>query len=183
MKLKRSLSILLLLTVSISLTGCFGVRRSFKKMRAYVFENTNIEYKKQIEFGVGAGGLMLAGMFVKLADTDEPIDKLLGQISDVQIGIYDNEKNVEFNADYKSLKNITNIMERAGWEFIVRTVNRHELTAVFVKQKDERINQLYIIAVTNEEMVLVEIHGNIDELVAIAIREKGLKFDVVSNEF
>ncbi|MCK5086623.1 MAG: DUF4252 domain-containing protein [Melioribacteraceae bacterium] len=181
MKFKRLLSILLLLTVSISLTGCFGVRRSFKNMRTYVFENTNIEYEKQIEFRVGAGGLMLAGMFVKLADTDEPIDKLLGQISDVQIGIYENEKNVEFNADYKSLKNITNIMERAGWEFIVRSVNRDELTAVFVKQNNERINQLYIIAVTNEEMVLVEVHGNIDELVAIAIREKGLKFDVVSN--
>ena len=72
-------------------------------------------------------------------------------------------------------------MERAGWEFIVRSVNRDELTAVFVKQNNERINQLYIIAVTNEEMVLVEVHGNIDELVAIAIREKGLKFDVVSN--
>ena len=92
MKFKRLLSILLLLTVSISLTGCFGVRRSFKNMRTYVFENTNIEYEKQIEFRVGAGGLMLAGMFVKLADTDEPIDKLLGQISDVQIGIYENEK-------------------------------------------------------------------------------------------
>ena len=55
------------------------------------------------------------------------------------------------------------------------------MAAVFIKEKDEELNQLCIISFDGSEMVLVEVHGDLEEIVEIVIREKGLNFEMANN--
>ncbi|MCF6269937.1 MAG: hypothetical protein L3J41_09510 [Melioribacteraceae bacterium] len=50
------------------------------------------------------------------------------------------------------------------------------MAAIFVRVHNDELNQLFIISVNNEEVVLVEVLGNLHKVIEIAIREKGLDF-------
>ena len=177
-KLKILLSFFLMVFL---INGCFGVDRSFKNIRNYVLENTNSEYNTEYEFAIGSAGISLASLVVSFADAEEPVDEILSEISNVQVGIYNNQDSSTITTNYEGLRKITDLMEHAGWEFIVRSVDRDELTAVFVRVYQGQFNRVFVISVNEEQMVLVEMYGNIDKVIEIAIREGDLDIDVVSN--
>ena len=174
-RMKIIFSILLL---SITATGCIGVDRSFRGMRNYVLEFSENEYKKEIEFSVGFVTIGMAGLVVSASDIEEPIDELLSEISNVQIGVYNNNSDNRIKPNFKEAKFLTKKMERAGWNCIVRSVNRDEMVLLFVKTNNDEINQLFVITVNDDEVVLAEVLGNLHKIIEIAIRERG--FDLAS---
>lgn len=181
--LKSTAIALMLIIIGTNLTGCIGVNTEFRKIRNHIFDKMDLDYNKQFEFAVGPAGLLLVGMFVSLADTDEPIDEVLRRVSRVQVGVYDRNKINLFHADYSDLKSFTDVMSENGWVYIVRSVQPDGLTAVFVRgDADEEFNQLFVIAVEDDEMVLVEIHGDLEKIIEIAIREKGLHFETAHGD-
>lgn len=176
-KIKALLSLFLLIFL---LSGCFGVDRSFKNIRNYVLENTNSEYNTEYEFAIGSAGISLASLVVSFADAEEPVDEILSEISNVQVGIYNNEDSSTITTDYEGLRKITDLMEHAGWEFIVRSVDRDELMAVFVRVYQGQFNRVFVVSVNEEQMVLAELYGDIDKIIEIAIREGNLDIELAS---
>lgn len=176
-KLKILLSLLLLVFL---LSGCFGVDRSFRNIRNYVLENTNSDYNTEYEFAIGSAGISLASLVVSFADSEEPVEEILSEISSVQVGVYNNGNSSRITTDYEGLQKITNLMEHAGWEYIVRSVDKNELTAIFVRVYQNQLNRVFIVSVNEEEMVLVEMYGNIDKVIEIAIREGDLDIEMAS---
>ena len=55
-----------------------------------------------------------------------------------------------------------------GFDYCKRT------TAVFFRIYEEQLNRVFVISINEEEMVLVELYGNIDKVLEIAIREGDL---------
>lgn len=182
MKNKRIKVIISLLFLTVLLSGCFGVDRSFRQIRNYIIENTNGEYDKDFEFSIGSTGISLASVAVSFVDTEEPIEEILSEISSVQVGIYSNKDSGRITTDFAGLKHLTNLMEKAGWEFIVRSVDRDELTAVFVRVYENQLNRVFVISVNQEEMALVEMYGNVEKVIEIAIREGNLNLQLASEE-
>lgn len=176
-KIKALLSLFLLIFL---LSGCFGVDRSFKNIRNYVLENTNSEYNTEYEFAIGSAGISLASLVVSFVDTEEPVDEILSEISNVQVGIYNNQDSSTITTDYEGLRKITDLMEHAGWEFIVRSVDRDELTAVFVRVYQGQFNRVFVVSVNEEQMVLAELYGDIDKIIEIAICEGNLDIELAS---
>src|SRR5210317_2092134 len=97
-KIKALLSLFLLIFL---LSGCFGVDRSFKNIRNFVLENTNSEYNTEYEFAIGSAGISLASLVVSFADTEEPVEEILSEISNIQIGIYNNQDSSTITTDYE----------------------------------------------------------------------------------
>ncbi len=182
MNRKILLHVLLLLLISTAFSGCIGVNRNFKKIRRAVTENIDVKYNKSFEFSVGRTGLMLAGMVVRLSDVEEPVDDILSEVSRIQVGVYEKASG-NLNTTMADLNRITDEMNSQGWRYIVRSVQRDEVVGVFVRGDDPRLRQLYVIAIDSNEMVLVEIHGELSKIVEIAIREKGLKFETAGNHY
>lgn len=181
MKNKRIKIIVSLLLLTVLLSGCFGVDRSFRQIRNYILENTSGEYDKDFEFSIGSTGISLASVVVSFADTEESIEEVLSEISSVQVGIYSNKDSARITTDFAGLKHLTNLMEKAGWEFIVRSVDRNELTAVFVRIYENQLNRVFVISVNHEEMALVEMYGNVEKVIEIAIREGELNLHSAVN--
>jgi hypothetical protein len=182
MKVKKYITLSLVLLISISFSGCIGVNRNFKQVRQHLMSELDVEYDKQFEFSIGSAGLALAGMIVKLSDVEEPIEEVLANVSRVQIGVYEREHAYgQFNAEFSDLKKLTDILEKDGWKYIVRSVQDDEMAAVFVNADDEDFNRIYVIAANDDEMVLVEVHGDLSKVIEVALREKGLRFHMAEN--
>ncbi len=160
-----------LLLLTFLLSGCYGVDRSFRQIRNYILENSGAEYSKDVEFSIGSAGIALASTMVSLADVEEPIDEILSEVSSVQVGIYKNKDSTKITTDFAGLKYLTNLMENAGWEYVVRSIDSNEMAIVFVRIYKNQLNRVFVISVNQEEMVLVEMYGNVDKVIEIAIRE------------
>jgi len=183
MKTKNIIVIIAMVLISLNFTGCIGVNGNFKRVRNTILDNLDGKYHRDIEFSVGAAGLALAGTFVSFADTDvDYADDIIRQVNRVQVGIYEKVDNADEKPDMKLLQEISKLLEDTGWEYIVRTCDHNQMTAVFIRSAEtEQISHLFVIALDDNQLVLTEVRGDLDKVVEIAIREQGLKFNIADN--
>ena len=77
-----------------------------------------------------------------------------------------------------TLRDIERKMSESGWKSIVKTCDKDELAAIYVrKNSDEVLNRLFVISLDKDELVLVEVEGDLREAISTAIREKGIDID------
>jgi hypothetical protein len=70
-------------------------------------------------------------------------------------------------------------MSESGWKSIVRSSDTGELTAVYVrKNRAETLDRMFVISMDGDELVLVDVEGDLKEAIATVIREKGMKIDI-----
>ena len=181
MKIKKITLVISILLIATFLTGCFSVNTNFKRIRNHLFESMELQYEREIEFAVGPAGLLLAGMVIKFSDADEIADDIVGQISRVQIGIYNNDEGNDFDWSFSSLTELVDIMSEKDWECIVRSKSSNEFTSVFVKYDEDFLNQICVVTLNEREMILAEVNGDLAEVVEIAIREKGFNVERIGS--
>ncbi|MDA3860308.1 MAG: DUF4252 domain-containing protein [Melioribacteraceae bacterium] len=176
MRLKKVKLVLGFLMIAILFTGCIGVDRSFRGIRDYVLASSESQFDKEFEFSFGAVTIGMAEIAINFADVEEPIDEILSEINSVQVGIYNSSSEEKFKSNFEELNFLTNKMKNAGWDCIVRSVDKNDMAAVFVRIHEDELNQLFVIAINEDEIVLAEVLGNLNKVIEIAIREKGLDF-------
>lgn len=165
--------------IIILLTGCFGVNSNFRITRNIILSGIDANIEKDVEFGAGSIFISLASTFVKFADTDEPVDELLSNISKIQVGIYNFNYENNYKPDYNLLCSLTNKMSDLNWKYIVRSIDNNELNAVFIRP--EKFDEMFVAAVSGNEIILAHIEGNLDKIIEIAVRDHGLEFETVQN--
>lgn len=181
--MKRSYILIIVFSfLSLSLfNGCLGVNEEFRSLRNTIFSNTDNQFEKEIEFSVGPAGLALAGMFVKFADDEEGrnVGEMIGEISRVQIGIYNNRDRFNNEIDFSFLKEINKQMNKNGWQYIIRAVDHNELAAVYIKTDEtENLREAFIITMNNEDLIFANIYGDLNGLIETAIRQNGIHFEM-----
>ncbi len=173
--MKRVVNLILLCGVLLLSTGCIGVNSDFKRIRTKLISSVGVDFQKDIEFRIGSAGIKLVGMFVSFAETDEPIEEYLNDISYIQIGVYKTKRGYDYSPSLSSLKVFNEHLEGNNWQHIVRSVNRNQLTGIYIKYDDEErlnINSLFIASLDERELVLVEVGGDLEELVKEIIRNE-----------
>lgn len=176
MKLKNIKVLMGILMIALLSTGCIGVDASFRGMRNYVLSTTETQFDKEFEFSFGTVSIGMAEIALDFVDTEEPIDEILSEIDNVQVGIYKNNSDKKISSNFDEMNFLTNNMEDSGWDCIVKSFDKNDMSAVFIRMHDDELNQLFVIALNNDEIVLVEVLGNLHKVIEIAIREKGLDF-------
>lgn len=176
MKSNNLKSVFAILLLSLTFTGCFGVDRSFKGMRNFLMLSSGDNFEKEFEFSLGSVTLSVAEIALNFSDVDDEIGEVLSEISSVQIGVYNNNSDVVISPSNNELNFLTGKMKKAGWDCIVKSKSYNEIAAVFVKINDDELNQLYVVSVDNDEMVIVQILGNLNKAIEYAISEKGIDF-------
>ncbi len=178
---KKSIYFIAILILSISLTGCFRVNRGFKNIRNIVLEETPIEFQKHVELAVGSGTIGLANIFISISDDPEGkiASRVINQISRVQFGVYEKKHWKDEDLKFVHLRKISNKIKDLGWNFLVRNVNNNEMSAVFYKEnEDYEIRQMLVIGTERDEMFIVEIMGDLNDVIEIAVNESGKFLDM-----
>jgi len=165
--------ITLLAVIALISTSCIGVNREFKNIRSQILDNLDDDFDRQIEFSVGPVGFFVASQFVRFADTEENVDEMLSKVKNVHIGIYDRLSN-DTRPSLSLLKTLSNSMIDEEWRPIVKTIDRNEMVGVFVKaQNPEDIDEIFVVTLTDDELVLVKLQGSLGSIIEILIRSHG----------
>ena len=178
-------SIIALILLGLTSTGCIGVNKEFKNIRTQILDNLDDDFDRTIEFSVGKAGFFLASKFVKLADDNEDIenvDEMLKHVSNVNIGIYD-----RLSSSSKSVRSLLNevssSMEDNNYSSVVKTIDGNEMVGIFIKDDDpEEITEMFAVILSDDELVMLKLNGNLNSLVETVIENEGFnaKFE---NEF
>jgi len=168
----------LIIILLITFSGCIGVNRNFREVSSKLINKFGNDYHREIEVSVGPFLINFASWVVNFSQEDEIVDDLMRQVSNVQVGVYTLTKE-RSNNKQDVMKKINNEMQSRGWEYIVRSYSNDELTAVYVSKDPEMFfKKMFIITHDSEQLILVEVEGELDKLIELAIHDKKFKFDM-----
>ncbi len=168
----------LIIIVLFAASGCINVNRNFKEMSTKLINKFGNDYHREVELSAGPFVINLASWVVNFNQDDEIVDDLMRQFSNVQVGVYTmtKDRKKEKNA---MMEKINDEMQVRGWRYIVRSYGDDELTAVYLSNDPEMFfKKMFIITHDSEQLVLVEVEGNLDKLIQLAIRDRKFKFDM-----
>jgi hypothetical protein len=67
-------------------------------------------------------------------------------------------------------------MNSQGWKYLVRTIEGDELTVIYLNPNpDVMLKKMYVINVNKDELVIVEINGDLKKVISYAIEERSFK--------
>ncbi len=177
MKTKSIILVVLISFFLVTLTGCIGVNRQFSEVKNKIMGELGDDYKTEFQFSVGSAAITISSWFVDLAADQDYIDDMLREISSVQVGVYNRIEDAKYKADLNTLNSIDGEMNKNGWKYIVRTIDNDELTIIYISaDPEELLEKMYVINLSGEELVIVEVNGDLKKVISYAIEEK--KFDV-----
>lgn len=182
MKSKYLKNYMLIITAIFLLSGCIGVNQEFKNIRSTILESINDDFDRQIEFSIGPVGFFIASQFVKFADTEENVDKMLKQIHNMHIGVYDRLSNFS-KPKFSLLKEITEDIVDSDWKSLVKSVNDSEMVGVYFKEIGnsetlENIREVFIVTLSSDELVLLKIEGDLGSVIETIIKQHGHEFQI-----
>ncbi len=173
----RKILFIIIFFTLVLLTGCIGVNRQFGEVKDKIMGNLGNDYKTEFQFSVGSAAITISSWFVDLAANEEYIDEMMREISSVQVGVYNQVEGSDAKADFSTLKSIDKEMSSKGWKYIVRSVESDELTAIYISaDPEEMLNSMYVINLSGEELVIIEVNGDLKKVISYAIEKK--EFDV-----
>jgi Domain of unknown function (DUF4252) len=176
--MKTKFYLLPIFLLPILLNGCFGINEEFSSIRDVIIMSFGNDYKSEYQFSVGSVGITVSSWIVDVSQDDELASDLLDDVSSVQVGVYKKLKNT-VSPDFQILIDIEPDMLAAGWKSIIRSSKDDKLSAVYVrKNSTEILDRLFIINYDGDELVLVEVEGDLKEAVSTVIREKGMNIKI-----
>ena len=178
----RIKSITLIIAVSLILfflNGCIGVKSQFSEVKDKIIGGLGNDYKTEFQFSVGSEAITISSWFIDLAADQEYADDMLREISSVQVGIYNKVEGSDAKANFGTLQSIDEEMNIKGWKYIVRSVDGNELTAIYLSDDPHEIlNKMYVINLSDEELVIIEINGDLKKVISYAIEDRNFQFDM-----
>ena len=178
----KTKSITIIISVSlllIFLTGCIGVNRQFSEVKDKIMGELGNDYKTEFQFSVGSSAITISSWFVDLAAEQDYIDDMMREISSVQVGVYYKVEGSDAKANFGTLQSIDEEMNNNGWKYIVRSIDNEELTAIYLSDGPEEIlNRMYVINLSDEELVIIEVNGDLKKVISYAIEERNFQFDM-----
>ncbi|MDX1372940.1 MAG: hypothetical protein R3321_10740, partial [Nitrososphaeraceae archaeon] len=150
--------------------------QEFSELRDVLISEFGDEYQSETQFSVGSLGITVSSWFVDaLADNDFIVD-VMKEVSSVQIGVYENTSYSKNKTKLNTLIAIDEQMKLNGWKNIINSIELDELTLVYLRaNKNEQLKRMFVINSNGDELVLLEVEGDLKDLIDIVIHEKGLK--------
>ena len=172
----KTKSITIIISVSlllIFLTGCIGVNKKISEVKDKIMGELGNDYKTEFQFSVGSSAITISSWFVDLAAEQDYIDDMMREISSVQVGVYYKVEGSDAEANFGTLQSIDEEMNNNGWKYIVRSVDVNELTVIYLSDDPgEILNKMYVINLSDEKLVIVEINGDLKKVISYAIEER-----------
>lgn len=159
----RYLLILLLLTLPMA--GCFYSREIAQTRRDLERQYPGARFDREVVVSLGPGSLRALGWLAGLVPEDEPqmASSYLREISRVKVGVY----KTEYLPNLSEFDPISlDRFQRDGWEMAVKTHEDNDAVTVMYKEREGSVRDLYVIVLSEDELVLVRFKGHLDRLLA-----------------
>jgi hypothetical protein len=162
-------ALLAIVTVTVLASpGCFwsgelaGVRREFEA------QLPGSSFEKNVELSLGPIVLGLAKMVTAVIPGAREARPWLRGVSRVQIGVYD--ARIDDMPQLHMPKRLQSLLDD-GWETAVRVREKHEAVWVLYRPDGDRVREVFVVVLNEQELVMVKAKGQLDRLIAAAIDE------------
>lgn len=129
------------------------------------FKPAKLETKVKLELGPSL--LSLAKFGVNL--TDSEARGYLSDIRKIELEVYEVSGLPSLN---KVWEKVTRRMAQEGWQIMVKSRDKNEISLIFYRLKKKGKGWLYLINLDQTELVLVKIEGKLERLIEKALQKE-----------
>ena len=130
-----------------------------------------VKLVKDVKFSIGSFSMRILNGFV---DNDEEAGMCMKEIKNIQVGVY-KVHNVDKSELFQIPSNVEKTMIGKGWEPFVRVRKKNvENVVLFYRQLSKKRMSICVIALERDELSIVEITGNLENILSKAICEHRL---------
>ena len=170
MKRRQTILILSIVLIVTTSSGCLwapeldGVRKDLER------QLPGSSFHREFALSVGPITLGFARMITRFVPDAAEAREYLQDVRNVKVAIYD-VKNLPDDPDLRMPKKLESLLENEGWEIAAKVNQDSDNVWVLYRTEDDSIKDLYAVVLSDDELVLVRAHGNIDQLAVKAMRE------------
>ena len=169
--MRKTLLFTLIIGISLLSNGCITTSHEFNYVEQAIKDQIYpAKLKKNFKFSFGPLSLSAVKLFVKLADTDDEAIEYIKEIKDVQVGVYE----IRHSNDETHIKIPQNAEQKLtdlGWEIFVKVKERDSQVDIFFTELDLRTISIYAIVLEDDELIIVETRGRLDNLIEKVLQE------------
>lgn len=169
MKFKINILAAAIIVASLPLSGCFYTSE-ISKTRRVIEDEVDADFDTGVVISMGPGLFRTAGWITQFIDDAdaEKASRIAYGIRRIKAGVYP----VSYLPDMDEL-NLPEMkhFRRRGWKVAIKVEDRDEVNWLLYRERRHRVNDLFVISLTEDELVLARIQGNLDELLNFALIE------------
>jgi hypothetical protein len=151
------------------LSGCVYTSEIAKTRKA-IEDEPDARIDTGIIVGVGPGLFQTAGWLVGIVDDAEAqeVGRVVSGIRRVKAGVYPVSEMPDL--EQLDLPSMTRF-KRKGWRVALKVEDYGEVSWLLYRERHHRVHDLFVISVTEDELVLARIQGHLDALLDYALLE------------
>jgi len=123
-------------------------------------------FNKNVELSFGPVLLTLARTVTAVIPGASDVRLYLSGVSHVEIGVYD--AHVDSITNLHIPKRLQSLIDE-GWETAVRVRDDHEAAWLLYRPDGDRVKEVFVVVLDNDELVLVKARGHLEHLVEAAM--------------
>ena len=169
--LRRTLlTLLAVLVFAVPLAGCFYSREIARTRRDIERAYPDARFDREIVVNLGPGSMRALGWLAGLVPEDEPqmASDYLYEISRVKVGVYRTEDLPDLDAVNLSA---VDRFERDGWDVAAQMREDDEVFWLLYKERRNEVRDLYVVVLSEEELVLARIRGHLNRLMTKIVED------------
>jgi hypothetical protein len=156
--------------LSISVSGCLWAPDLDRIRKDIEKQIPGAAFDREIALSLGPVALTLARCALSFAPDAREAEAYVRDIRSVGLAVY-TARNLPADFDARLPKALENLVAREGWEIAVKTSEDGNAVWVLFKEDGGSVGGVYVVALGDEELVLVRAQGNLEEILKRAIRE------------
>jgi hypothetical protein len=164
--------IALLIAVAGTVSGCLwapdlaGVRKDIER------QLPGVHFEKKIELTLGRVAIAFARLITRFVPEAREAGRYLHDINRVAIAVYETEA-MPAPITVSMPKSLKRLKEKDDWELAVRTCQDDESMWLLCRIEKDEIREVFLVVLSEDELVIVRSKGRLDRVVAAAIYEAG----------
>jgi hypothetical protein len=128
-------------------------------------------FEKEFAITLGPVSMGFARLVTRLVPDAAEARGYLGDVTRVQVAVYNAHRMPP--VDHVETPRSLERLRKEGWEMAVKVREEDNVTWVLYKMDKDEIKDLYVIVLSDEELVMVKARGNLERLVGKALSESG----------
>ncbi len=165
----RNQAALLLLCFALATSGC-SLTNEITNTKNEIEHNTRIDAHPGVVVSLGPGLFQTTGFITKFIDEQDAqlASRLAYGIRRIKAGVYPLSR--RSNYDQLDLPSLNRFQKR-GWQPAIKVEAYGEVGWIMYRERGNRVKDMFVVVLTEDEMVLARIQGNLTELLDVALDE------------